>query len=480
MAKKKRKNGAGKTSENQEFLVAIYLFLFLFLGMMVYFVYFQAFRSEEFINSPYNSLQDMFSERIIRGDIVSADGYVLATTKASESGKETRDYPYGRLFAHAVGFASNGKAGIESQENFSLLRSHEFFLKRIVDDLRDEKSMGDTVVTTLDYEIQKRACDALGNNDGAVIVMEPASGKVIAMVSKPDFNPNMVEADWDEVTAEGSTVLFNRATQGKYAPGSVFKIFTTLEYYNENREDYKDYHFDCTGKFTEDGQTIHCSGNTVHGGESLEESFARSCNASYASMGLSLDISGFQSLCDRLLFNKSLPIAFESGMSSFALGEDDSTAMVMETAIGQGKTLVSPLHMVLVAAAISNDGILMSPYLIDRTENAAGVTVKENAPKEYERLLDESEAALLKKYMASVVTDGTAGKLKGQSYKASGKTGTAQVSDSSDRTNAWFVGYASKEGYEDIAVAVIVEDSGSGSSSAVPVAKQVFDLYFNR
>lgn len=469
-----------KDQRNKEFLVVMYLFLGLFLAMMAYFVYFQVFKSETFINSPYNSLQDLFSEHVVRGDILSSDGQVLATTKVNEDGTQEREYPYGRVFSHAVGYAVNGKAGLENQENFLLLRSHEFFLTQIGDELRGDKSQGDNVVTTLDSQIQKAAYDALGSYDGAVIVMEPKTGKIIAMVSKPDYDPNSVKENWDTLTADGSTVLYNRATQGKYAPGSVFKIYTALEYYRENTDSFDDYKYDCSGSITVDGQTIHCAGNKRHGQEDFRMSFANSCNSSFAELSLSLDREKFQDTCDSLLFNKNLPIAFESSRSSFSLSKKDSNAMVMETGIGQGKTLVSPLHMLLTASAIDNDGILMTPYLVDHTQNASGVEVSTNEPKGYTKLMTEPEAHFLQEYMRSVVTSGTGSKLAGQSYEASGKTGTAQVSDTTDQTNAWFVGYASKDGYEDIAIAVIVENSGAGSTYAVPIAKKIFDVYFNR
>ena len=300
------------------------------------------------------------------------------------------------------------------------------------------------------------------------------------MVSKPDYDPNTIKQDWDTVNKEGSTVLYNRATQGKYAPGSVFKIFTTLEYFRENPKAYSDYTFTCNGELTVDGQTIHCAGNKHHGQEDLQSSFANSCNSSFANISLSLNRSKFQSTCDSMLFNKALPIAFESSKSSFALSKDDNSAMVMETGIGQGKTMVSPLHMVMVASAIDHDGVLMTPYLVDRVESASGDEVEKNEPKKYESLMTEKEAGLLQEYMRTVVTSGTGAKLSGQSYEASGKTGTAQVSDSSDQTNAWFVGYAKKDGYKDIAVAVVVEDSGAGSMYAVPIAKKIFDVYFNK
>lgn len=481
MAKnRKNKKKQVQTAKNKEFLVIMYLFLAMFLGLMAYFVYFQVYKSESFINSPYNSLQDLFAERVVRGDILSADGQVLATTKVSKDKSETREYPYGRMFAHAIGYAVNGKAGIENQENFELLRSHEFFLKQMGADIAGDKTQGDTVVTTLDSAVQKAAYESLGSYDGAVIAMEPETGKIITMVSKPDFDPNTIQQDWDTVNSDSSTALYNRATQGKYAPGSVFKIFTALEYYKENKKGYTDYSYQCNGSITVDGQTIHCAGNHKHGTQNLETSFANSCNSSFANLSLTLDRNKFQDLCNSLLFNKSLPIAFESSKSSFSLSGSDSNAMVMETGIGQGKTLVSPLHMMLVASAIDYNGTLMIPYMVDHTQNAAEVEVKKNEPKEYASLMSEKEAQLMQQYMRSVVTSGTGSKLAGQSYEASGKTGTAQVSDSSDQTNAWFVGYAKKDGYPDLAIAVVVENSGAGSTYAVPIAKKVFDVYFNK
>ena len=476
----KNKKKGRKGNRNREFLVIMYLFLFMFLSLIAYFVYFQVYKSESFINSPYNSLQDLYTQHVIRGDIRSADGEILATSSVSADGSQVRSYPYGRQFAHVVGYAVNGKSGLENQVNFSLLRSHEFILKRVGDEFAGKKSQGDTVVTTLDAEIQQMAYNALGNYDGAVIVMQPKTGKILAMVSKPDYDPNRVESDWKQLTAEDSTVLYNRATQGKYAPGSVFKMFTALEYYREHPDEYQKYQYNCNGEISVEGQTIHCAGNKWHGQEDLETSFAKSCNSSFASLSLSLDRKEFKKTCESMLFNQKLPIAFESSVSSFSLSKSDSKAMAMETGIGQGKTTVSPLHMLLAVSAVDNRGELMTPYLVDHVENVDGSLVSENKPKKYGSLMTEKEAKLLKKYMKAVVTKGTGTALNGQSYEAFGKTGTAQVSDSTDQTNAWFCGFASKEGYEDLAVSVIVENSGTGSTYAVPIAKKIFDVYFNR
>ncbi|MCI5858121.1 MAG: penicillin-binding protein 2 [Agathobacter sp.] len=465
-------------SKNHEYVVVTYLFLAMFIALIGYFIYYMVFLSENFINNPYNSLQNLFSEYVVRGDIESADGYTLATTTVDDDGAETRTYPYKDLFAHAVGYTTKGKSGIENQANFLLLRSHSLFTSQLLNDIKGEKSLGDTVVTTLNYKLQQTAYDALGSHDGAVIVMEPSTGKILAMVSKPSFDPNTIDVDWDDIISGENALLVNRATQGKYAPGSVFKILTTLEYYREQGADVSDFSFDCKSYFTYEGKTIHCASDKSHGTENLKEAFANSCNSSFASISLTLNLEQFQKTCDDLLFNQDLPVSFESGQSRFQITADDSSSLVMETGIGQGKTLVSPLHMLLLTSAIDNNGTLMTPYLIDSVKNTYGDAVKSYTPSVWGTLFTSKEASFLEEYMRSVVTDGTGKKLDTEDYTAYGKTGTAQVSDTTDQTNAWFIGYAKNDREADIALAVIVEDSGSGSKYAVPVAKKIFDAYF--
>ncbi|MEE1008832.1 MAG: penicillin-binding transpeptidase domain-containing protein [Agathobacter sp.] len=466
-------------NRNKEYSVITYFFFALFVALMVYFAYFQIVKSEEFINSPYNSLQDLFSKRVVRGKIVSSDGEVLAETKVDSNGNETRSYPKGRVYSHVVGYSIKGKSGLENTANFNLLRSHQFVLEQIANDISDKKNIGDNVVTTLDNRLQNVAYSALGDYDGAAIVMQPSTGKILAMVSKPDYDPNTLSQNWETVSGEGSTALLNRATQGKYTPGSVFKIFTALEYYKEHPNDYEDYSYTCTGSITNEGHTIRCAGNEVHGTVNLAQSFAESCNGSFSNIGLEINNNKLNELCNSMLFNKSLPVGFESTKSTFSLSKSDADALTMQTCIGQGNTLVSPLHMVMVSSAICNNGVLMRPYLVDHVESHTGNIVEEYTPKQYGSLITKGESKFLQGLMRDVVTEGTGSKLAGQSYDAYGKTGTAQISDVSDTTNAWFVGYAKKKGYEDIAIAVVVEKSGTGSGYAVPVAKAVFDTYFN-
>ena len=472
------KRTSTKSGRNLEFLIITYLFLALFLGMIVYLVVFQVFQSGKVISDSHNPRLDLYEQRVIRGDILSSDDVVLATSSVNEDGSQTRDYPYGRMFAHVVGYVNNGKGGLESDYNFNLLQSHSFFLTQLINDLRDQKSQGDSVVTTLNYEVQEAAYNALGSDDGAVVVLEPDTGKILAMVSKPDYDPNTLADNWESiVTDDSSSVLLNRATAGLYPPGSTFKIFTALEYIHEN-PDYENYSFDCEGELTVDGNQIHCYHNSVHGQQNLIQSFANSCNTSFANIGLTLDISRFTDLLESMMFNQSLPGNVSGTSSRFTLTEDEGTGKIMQTAIGQGDTLVSPLHMALVAAAVDNDGVVMTPYLVDHTENDTGKTVRRFRSSEYGQIMSEEDAAILQELMGDVVAEGTATALSGQSYSAAGKTGSAEY-DSQGNSHGWFVGYASKEGYNDIAIAVIVEDGDSGSRSAVPVAKAVFDTWFN-
>lgn len=466
-------------SRNKEFARVTYLFVALFLVLMGYIVYFNVVESKEIVNSPYNTRQDAFADRIIRGSILDSEQNVLARTDVSEDGTETRVYPYGDIFAHVIGYTSNGKSGLESVENFNLLTSNAFFVEKIINEFRDKKNMGDTVITTLNAKLQQAASDALGSNKGAVVVMEAGTGKILAMVSKPTFDPNSLEANWEYLSSEDSdSALLNRATQGAYAPGSTFKVVTALEYMRE-RSDYGSYTYDCYGEISADGTTIHCFDHTVHGFQDLRSSMANSCNASFANIGLSLDKTAYAQTAKELLFNTRLPSVLDASKSRFEINESSTSADMMMTAMGQGETLVSPYHMALITAAIANGGTLMKPYLVEQVTNYSGVQVRRNDPSSYGQLMTSGEAAQLKEYMRAVVDEGTANLLSGQIYTAAGKTGTAEYSaDDPEKSHSWFMGFTNVDNPE-LVISVIVEGyDGDTGARAVPIAKQVLDSYY--
>ncbi len=463
---------------NHSLRVVTYLLLAVFVCMIVYFFYFMQVQAMDVINNPYNSRLNLFAERTIRGDILSSDGQILATTEVEADGTEKRVYPYGSLFAHSVGYSSPGKTGVENLANFYLLTSHENTARQIINELSEKKNMGDSVVTTLDVSLQKAASDALNGRNGAVVAIDPRSGKILAMVSNPGFDPNTLEENWDRLISSDNTEgqLLNRASQGLYPPGSVFKIVTLLEYIKENPNTWRDYSYDCNGTFEYDGYTISCYHQTAHGHQTIGEAFANSCNGAFASIGLTLDKSSFQALADSLLFNHSLPLTIEYSKSSFKMGADAGTWEVLQTSIGQGSTQVTPIHIAMITSAIARGGTLMKPYLVDSVTSPSGSLVRRFSSDTYGNLLSRDEAELLGTAMRMVVTEGTATSLQNDVYTAAGKTGSAEFEDGKD-THAWFTGYAPCDDPE-IVVTVIVEEGGSGGSVAAPVAKAVFDTYF--
>ena len=465
-----------KKPKNQEMLYVAYTFLGIFLCLIGYFVYFQVVVSSNVITSPYNKRQDTFADRVVRGELLTEDGIVIATTNVSSDGSEKRMYPQGDLFAHAVGYASHGKSGIELLANYHLLTSHAYFLERFVNEVQEEKNIGDNVVTTLNFELQKAAYDALGSYDGAVIAMEASTGKILAMVSKPDYDPNEIATNWKSISESTESVLLNRVTQGLYPPGSTFKILTLLEYLREGN-DLENWVYECNGSYTYDGVTINCYHGKSHGTVDLKTAFAKSCNGAFASLGLELDNKKFMETSKELLFNRELPISMVSKQSHIDLSADSEVGTIMQTAIGQATTEVTPLHMALITSAIANGGNLMKPYLIDSVENYTGDQVKKYMPSSCGKLMTTEEAEILSEYMTETVLSGTASALQSSVYTAAGKTGTAEYSNDKSKSHAWFTGFSNVENPE-LVVCVVVEKSGAGSEYAVPVAKKIFDTYY--
>lgn len=470
--------GSKKGLRNRETNIISFIFVGLFAIMIIYLCMFNIKDAKNVINNPYNKRVDNQAEKVVRGDIYSADGTLLATTDTDENGVETRIYPQKKLFSHVIGYNSKTKMGVELAENYYLLSETDNIFDQISTDLTGEKAKGHNVYTTLDTTLQKAAYRALGSNKGAIIVMEPSTGKILAMVSKPDFDPNLVYEDYDEWISYDSkdSVLLNRATQGLYAPGSTFKIMTTLEYMRENKNTYNDFSYTCSGSdYEEGGTTIPCADGNVHKTETLVKAFANSCNSAFSHIGAGLDNASFRELCNTFLFNRNIPVAFEYNKSSFVLNKESGISESQETAIGQGKTMISPLHNLMIASTVANGGKMMTPYVVDYIEDAYGRIVKQYKPSVIEQLMSEEEAEYLTECMEEVIDSGTGGSMRWSSYNAAGKTGSAQY-DSSDNIHSWFVGFAPAENPQ-IAISVVLEGGYSGSSAQY-TAKAVFDAFF--
>ena len=387
-------------------------------------------------------------------------------------------YPYANMFSHAVGYASNGKFGIEAFANYYLINSNTRLSDKVANDVAGKKYPGDSVITTLDVDLQKIAYDSLGMYSGAVIVSEPSTGRILAMVSKPDFDPNEIDQIWDTlINDKESSVLLNRTTQGLYPPGSTFKIVTALEYIRENPDSYSQFSFQCNGRFTHGEERINCYHGTSHGSENFTKAFAKSCNSAFASIGLELDRKKFGKTLAELLFNQELKVDFAYNQSKLAMDENTTDSDVMQAAIGQGTTQITPLELNMITAAIANDGELMKPYLLDRVETADRSVVKQFSPDSYKRLMSEEEAQIMTELMEEVVKSGTGTKLSGLSYTAAVKTGSAEYNKVKSDSHAWFTGFAPVEEPQ-VCVTIIIEGAGSGGDYAVPIAKRILDACF--
>jgi peptidoglycan glycosyltransferase len=477
---KKSKKTRRRISNKREIIVTTCFFVALFLCMIVYLINFVATSEQEMINNSYNSRQQILLSRNYRGTIFSRDGDVLAVTELDADENETRVYPYGNLFSHIVGYSTQGRMGVEALANYYLINTNTSISNKVANDMAGVKNPGDNVYTTLDVDIQQVANDQLSIYKGAIVVTEVSTGKILAMVSHPDFDPNEIEDIWDDlIESDTSSVLLNRATQGLYPPGSTFKIVTALEYYRENSSTYQNYSFNCNGYYQYGDSKISCYHGSNHGSINLETSFAKSCNSSFANIGMTLDRSKFADTLDALLFNKELPLTLTYSQSSVTVSDSMDADEMMQTSIGQGKTQITPMHLNMITCAIANKGILMKPYVIDRVENDAGSVVKSFKATSYGRLMSEDEADFLTTMMTAVVEKGTATKLKGLSYTAAGKTGSAEYNNVKGESHAWFTGFAPVEDPQ-VAVTIIVEGAGSGGDYAVPIARRIFDEYFRQ
>ena len=478
--KKRQKRKALEISEkrrprNREYTLVSCFFVLIFVSMIGYLIYFNYAKSDDFINSPYNTRQDTFSDRVVRGKIISADGQVLAQTNVYEDGTEERTYPYANMFAHVVGYDTNGKSGLESEANFQLLTSHEFFLNQMKNEFKNQKNTGDSVITTLNADLQSTAYNALGDRRGAVVAIEPSTGKILVEMSRPDFDPNTISQNWDTLVNDSNdSSLLNRATNGAYPPGSTFKVVTALDYFR-TKGSLEGFSYLCEGSITREDHTIRCYGGTVHGQEDFYTAFAKSCNCAFAEMGTQLGGDALLKTSEDLLFNQKLPLR-SYRKSSFTLNGSSGIPLTMQTAIGQGNTLVSPMHMALITSSIANGGVLMKPYLINKIQNATGDEISTTQPEEYKRLMTDNEASQLGNLMKGVVENGTASYLNGRGYTVAGKTGSAEYNESG-ASHSWFVGYSNVDN-PDIVVSVIVEDGGTGSEAAVPIAADIFDAYY--
>ena len=454
-------------------LRASFAMLLLLASMSAYFTVFMCTSARTVIYNSYNRRQESLEKRNVRGRIYAADGTVLAESllvEEEEEETEIRVYPYGKAFAHIVGQQVIGASGLESTHEIALLTASIDEREKFIYRVKGEKAPGNEVYTTLEPQLQLAAYEALEGQKGAICVLEPATGKMLALVSAPQFDPNELEAAWEQLNEQEDAPLFNRAVYGLYTPGSTFKLVTALAHLRTTGSD--SFSYECTGVENLQGVPISCYKQQAHGQVDLKTAFAKSCNTAFSVMGLQIDKEQFTNVVNALYLTKPLlsELAYTTG--SFSLDGDEVEQV--QAYFGQGTTQVTPYYMAMLTAAIANDGILQQPYVTERLTNAKGETLLEYKNDSSTMLFTEDESALLTEYMvAAAERTNLADFCEEFNIFVAGKTGTAEYTEDGEMHNhAWFVCFAPAENPQ-IAISVLVEDAGLGNESAVPIAKKI-------
>jgi len=461
-------NHALKMRRNIRHVFWLYFVMFaLLVGNILYFVIVQA---PNVVVNPFNHRVTATSDAI-RGSILDSSGYILAYTDAADErgGAQARRYTLGREFVHIVGFDGFGRSGVEATQNLALITISAEILQRINNLLVGEPLRGNSVVLTSDIELQRHVVSQLNRSRGAIVVMEPSTGKILAMASYPDFDPNAVAANWDRlITDTANTPLLNRASQGLYPPGSVFKIVTASAAYRY-LDEFPVFVHQCQGEAFFDGRRIQCYNATAHGAVDLARAFAVSCNTYFAKAAMEIGPERLAQTAERLGFNEPLGFELVSVASSYVMDDSADISEIIQTAIGQGRTLVTPLHMAMITSAVANSGVMMRPYVVDHGLSSTGREINKVLPRAIGRVFEISEAALLTDIMVEAVENGSASPVRIDGISIAAKTGTAQNPAGAD--HGWFVAFAPADNPQ-VAIAIVLEHSG-GPRRAMQITRSI-------
>lgn len=410
-----------------------------------------------------------------RGRILAADGSVMAVTRFDGEGQAVREYPY-PLLAPVTGHWTLifGRSGLEaSADDYLAGRRGQLGLDAF-NDLLHETVVGADVVTTIQPDLQLTADRMLGEQRGAVIVMDPRTGAVLALASRPTYDPNQYNELAESLVVDTERPLLNRATNGLYTPGSVFKLVTLAGVLSQNLSTLGERFTNSTGLFSVGGFPIRDGSDLPRENSpyDLSHALAYSSNVTFAQLGLRLGPDGLREIGRAFGFGEAPPFDLPTAASD--LGPDatllDEVGLAV-TGFGQGELLVSPLQMALVTGAIAVDGVAMQPRLIDRIVTRDGTVLLANRPRPWKRALSEGTAAQVREAMIISASDGFARAGAPEGIAIGGKTGTAQLGGT-QAPHAWFVAFAPAEAPQ-LVVVVLVENGGAGGDVAAPIAREI-------
>ncbi|MFV0317098.1 MAG: peptidoglycan D,D-transpeptidase FtsI family protein [Microthrixaceae bacterium] len=484
------------------------VFVVLYAALFVKLNQLQVFDAQKLTDRPENTrvLQRDFNEP--RGDIVSADGAVLATSEERRAAlRYQRVYPDGELFAHVTGYYSFslGAQGVERQYNDDLAgRTPALELNQLSSFLTSESSEGD-VLLTVRKDIQTVARDALAGQEGSVVALDPRDGSILALYSNPTYDPNVVSDNDTErasaahglyTAAEGAPLLAHTYRE-RYFPGSTFKVVTATAGLSSGSVTPQAPDYPVATSYTPPLTTRAISnfGGSACGG-TLFTILAQSCNSSFAQMGVEqVGADDMIEGAEAYGFNSEPPIDLPNPADSVfptdfgaVVSNPEGRAPVNEDAprlaqssIGQNDVAATPLQMTLVAAGVANGGEIMTPHVLRSVRARDGEVVRNYEPSVWRMASEASYAATMREAMVGVVNDGTATSLRIAGQEVGAKTGTAQLGTEPATSHAWIIAFAGPPGEPPkVAVGVVVTNVGgannqTGGRVAGPVARAVLE-----
>jgi penicillin-binding protein A len=464
-----------------------FIAMIMFALLLANGTYMMIFRQDSLAAQPQNRrVRDAeFAQN--RGAILAAGKVEMAKTVPSKDRfKYQRVYPDGKLYAPITGFYSYDRASsaLESTYNAQLAGTDDaLIVRRLIDMATNKTPKGATVQTTIVPKIQKAATEALGNQKGAVVALDPKSGAVLAMVTSPTYDPNDIASHDIEAAAKAYArlasdpqhPLSNRAAREIYPPGSTFKLVTAAAALADGKT--PDSTVESPDQLKLPGTRVYLSNSTNCGGTkiTITQALKVSCNTAFANLGLEVGANKLRDQAQAFGFDRRHLSDLGGVASQFP--DKLNQAQLALSSIGQYDVAASPLQMAMVSAAIANDGVLMDPYVVSSVWSADLKPIETHKQQELSTAMTPDNAKELQQMMLQVVNQGTGHNAQIPGVEVAGKTGTAQ-SDPKRKPFAWFTSFAPVDNPA-VAVAVIVEDADiprndiAGGRLAAPIAKAV-------
>lgn len=468
--------------------------MLLFCALFVQLNYIQVFRANDLNTRPGNSRPVLQTFSKDRGTIATADGVVLARSVPSgDQYERQRQYPEGALYAPMTGYYNFFEAtGLERSYNEELSGRTASQQVRSIGDLFVDRDRTGNLELSVRSDVQTVARDALGERRGAVVALDPRSGGVLALWNYPSFDPTpLANHDTDDVTetkelldAVPSNPLRARSYLETYPPGSTFKVVTGATAVDDGlvTPEAPEYPTISALDLPQTDRNLPNFNGEACGGTFFQV-LAKSCNTSFAQMGLDLTGPRLLAGAESFGFNDAPPFDLPTVDSEFPdIDWKHNQPALAQSAIGQNSVTATPLQMALVAAGIANDGVILEPHVVDEVRDGEGDLVRRLEPTQWKRAVSAQTADVMRQGMREVVATGSATRLQIPGLDVGAKTGTAQYGQTDPlRSHAWMIAWAGPPGEAPtVAVAVLVEgqegaSDQTGGRVAGPIAKAVIE-----